>query len=631
MFDIVRNNKKIVQIVLALIILPFALWGVDSYVSGGGRGNEIASVGKTPITLDEFQRALSEQQERLRPQLDGNLAVLESPEFRKGVLNELINQRLLLLHASKAQMGIGNALLSNFIASLPALQVDGRFSRERYEQLVAAQNMSIEQFESMLRRDLLTQQLTLPVANGSVAGKLPTDRWLAVQLEEREIAETVLRAEQFAAESKPDGAAIKRYYDENRARFEQPERVRVEYIVLGQAKLIADAKISDADIKAAYDANAVRYRKPAQRRASHILIRADKNAPAAEIKAAEDKAGQILAQLKTHPADFAKLAKQSSQDPGSAAKGGDLGFFGRGMMVKPFEEAAFALQENQISEVVRSDFGFHIIKLTGIQAEQARRLDEVREEIGMELKRQAGTKQYVESAEGFSNLVYEQADSLKPAAEKYGLTVQTSDWMAKDGQLASPFTNAKLVQAVFSEDAILNKRNTEAIEVSPNTLVSARVVEHRAAELIPLEKLTGVIEQVLTREAALAKAAAMGQLELDKLYRGERAALNWGKPRVVSRLNAPGLSREAAAAVFAVNAKKLPAYAGVKTSAGFALYRIDKVKGFDPAAVGEAVPRAQALSKQYGEVLAREDLMSWLAALRQQYEVKVNSAALERK
>ena len=471
--------------------------------SGGGGGSEVANVGKTPISQEEFQRALSEQQDRLRPQVGSNVAMLESPEFRRGVLQELINQRLLLLHASKSQMGISNETLSGFIMSLPSLQVDGKFSRERYEQLVAAQNMSVEQFEQMLRRDLLTQQSTLPIANAAITGGLPSNRWLLAQLEEREIAEASIRAEQFAGDSKPDEATIKRYYEENRARFEQPEQVRVEYLVLSQSKLIENAKVSDADIKTAYDANAARYKKPEQRRASHILIRADKGAPEAQVKAAQDKAAEILAQVKAAPADFAKLAKQHSQDPGSAANGGDLGFFGRGMMVKPFEEATYALQENQVSEVVRSDFGFHIIKLTGVRPEQAQKLEEVRAEILAELKRTMGAKHYAEAAEGFSNMVYEQSDSLKPAAEKYGLTLQVSDWMARNGQLTAPFSNAKLAQALFSDDAVKNKRNTEAVEAAPNTLVSARVIEHQPAALIPLGQGAGMITQALVRDAAL--------------------------------------------------------------------------------------------------------------------------------
>lgn len=630
MFDTVRNNKKIVQLVLAIIILPFALWGVDSYVRNS-RGADIATVGDTPIAPEEFQRALSEQQDRLRPQVGTNTAILESPEFRNGVLQELINRRLLLLYAAKSQMKVSNETLSGFISSLPSLQVNGKFSREQYEALVAAQQMSVAQFEAMLKQDLLMQQTTLAVGNAAVSGRLPADRWLAAQLEEREIGEAVLRAEQFAGDSKPDADAVKRFYEENRVRFEQPEQVRVEYLVLNQSKAIENAKISEGDIKAWYQANEARYKKSEQRRASHILIRADKNAPAAEVKAAEEKAHQILAQLKANPADFAKLAKDHSQDPGSAANGGDLGYFGRGMMVKPFEEATYSLKENQLSEVVRSDFGFHLIKLTGVRSEQAQPLDEVRGEILAELKRQAGTKRYVEAAEGFSNTVYEQADSLQPAAEKYGLSIQSSEWLAKGGQLMPPFTHPKLVAALFSDDAVKNKRNTEAIEAAPNTLVSARVVEYRPATVEPLEKVAGMIEKVLAREVALTKAAAAGQTELDKLNKGEKVNLAWAKARTVSRLHAPNLSPEALAAVFSADTHKLPSYTGVKTTGGFALYRIDKVKAFDPAAENEAAARAQALRQKYSEILAQEDMVNWLSTLRQHYGVKINSAALERK
>jgi len=632
MFDFVRNNKKIVQLVLAIILLPFALWGVDSYIRGSGAGaNEIARVGKSPISRDEFQRALTEQQERLRPQLGNNASLLESAEFRRGVLEELINQRALQLQAAKAHLNVSNEMLAAIITSLPALQADGKFSRERYESMVAAQNMSVAQFEALLRRDLLTQQLLLPIAQASYSGKLPINRWLIARLEEREIAEGLVPAAQFLAASKPDAEAVRRHYEENRARFMQPEQVRVEYVTFSRDQLIENAQVSDAEMKAFYEANAARYRRPEQRRASHILIRVEKNAAPEAIKAAEEKAREILAQVKAHPDDFAKLAKAHSQDPGSAALGGDLGFFGRGMMVKPFEDAVFALQENQISDLVRSDFGFHIIKLTGIRPEQARQFDEVKNEIAAELKRQAGAKQYNEAAEGFANLVYEQADSLKPAAEKYGLTIQTSEWLAKEGHLNAPFTHAKLLQAIFSEDAIKNRRNTEAIEVAPNTLVAARVIEHRPAEVLPLEQVAGAIEKSLAHEAALAKAVAAGEAELEKLRRGEKSSVSFSAPRSVSRQYAPDLTPEAQAAIFAVAANDLPAYAGVKTPSGFALYRVERIKPFDPDNPGEAASRAQALRQQYQDLVAREELIAWLAALREEFGVKINSAALESK
>jgi peptidyl-prolyl cis-trans isomerase D len=631
MFEYVRNNKKFIQLVLALIIVPFALFGVDAYLSPPS-GDNVATVGGTPISQGEFQQALREQQERLRPQLGSNVdpAVLESPELRQGVLQELINQRLLLLHAGKSKLGVSDTALVDFIVSVPALQENGKFSRERYEALVAAQGMSVEMFEAQVRQDMLVQQAMMPVASAAVGGRVPAGRWLAAQLEEREIGEALLRTEQFAAESKPDAAAIKRYYEENRARFENPEQVRVEYLVLSQAALIENAKVGEEEIAAWYQTNEARYKRPEERQASHILIRADKGAPEAEIKAAQEKAARIAAQLKDAPADFVKLAKEHSQDPGSAEKGGDLGFFGRGMMVKPFEEAAFALQEGKISGVVRSDFGFHIIKLTGIRAEQARPLVAVRDEIIGELKRQSGLRRYAEMAESFANTVYEQPDSLGPAAEKYGLAVRSSEWLARGAQVAMPLGNPKLMQAIFGDDAVKNKRNTEAVDIGGNTLVSARVVEHRPAAAEPLEAVAGVIEKVLVRDAALAKAVAAGEERLDKLKKGEKTDLSWGTVRTVSRMHAPNLSAEALAAIFAAPVQTLPVHVGTRVPGGYALYRIDKVNPY--AEVGDAaVQRGLPLRQHYAQVVAQEELLGWLAALRQRYEVKINAAALERK
>lgn len=632
MFDFVRNSKKIIQLVLAVIMLPFAFWGIESYVGKSGGGNEVATVGDTPISSGQFQQALREQQERLRQQLGGNMQeLLDSPQFRRGVIEELINQRLIALHASKSNLMVGDDALIGFITSVPSLQENGKFSRERYQALVAAQGMSVEMFESQVRQDLVMQQAMMAVSNAALSGRMPSERWLATQLEEREISEAILHADQFTGQSKPTAEAVKRFYEENRARFEKPEQVRVEYLVLNQDKLIESTKVSEEEIKAWFQANEARYKQPEQRQASHILIRLDKNAPEADAKAALAKAEQIIAQLKSAPSEFSKLAKQHSQDPGSAEKGGDLGYFGRGMMVKPFEEAVFALKENQLSEVVRSDFGFHIIKLTGVRPEKLRPLGDVRAEISAELKRQSGTKQFATSAEEFGNIVYEQADTLKPAAEKFGLKVETSGWLAKDGQVAAPFANPKLLQAIFSDDAVKNKRNTAAIDVGANTLVSARIVEHRPAAVEPLEGVAGMIEKVLVRDAALVKAAEVGQANVDKLMKGEKLNLAWSPVRSVSRMNAPNLSVEARGAIFSAAVKSQPVYVGAKVPTGYALYRIDKVKPYAGSAGGESAARSQSLRQQYGQTIAQEDLLGWLAALRQRYQVKINAAALERK
>ena len=632
MFDFVRGNPRFIQLVLALLVLPFALWGIDSYVRTGG--DALATVDGSPISLNEFQQALREQQERMRAQMgpEASQTLFDSVEVRSAVLHELINQRLLAVHAGKSKMRVSDDALINFISSVPSLQENGKFSRERYQALVAAQGMSIEMFEARVRQDLVMQQPLMAIGNAAISGRLPSGRWLGVQLEEREVSESLLRADQFANAAKPDAESVKRYYDENRARFERPEQVRVEYLVLSQAKVVEQTKVSDEEAKAWYSANETRFKQPEQRQASHILFRLEKAATDSDVKAVQAKAEQVFAQLKASPADFAKLAKQHSQDPGSAEKGGDLGYFGRGMMVKPFEDAVFALKEKQISDVVRSDFGLHIIKLTGIRPERAKPFDSVRAEIMAELKRQAGAKLYAEQAEGFSNTVYEQPDSLKPAADKYGLVVQQSDWIAKGAQTMPPLGHPKLLQAIFSADATKSQRNTEAVDVGGNVLVSARVVDYRSAMLTPLESVAGVIEKALQREAALDSAIAEGKARLEQLRKGEKAGLTFAPPRPMTRLTAQGMSEEARAAVFAVSAKELPAYSGAKVPGGYAIYRVEKVKPFDTAATaGESAMRGAMLRQQYGKIVAEEEVAAWMATLKQRYPVVVNATMLERK
>lgn len=633
MFDAVRNNKKIIQIVLALIILPFAFWGVDSYVRDAGGEGTVASVGGSKISGQEFQQAVREEQDRMRPALGGKVdpAMLDNPQMRAAVLDNLINQRLLALHADKLKLGVSNAQLAQFIGAVPSLQENGKFSKERYEALVAAQGMSIEMFEARVRKDLVMRQAMTPLTEASLPGRSAADRWIATQLEEREIAEAILRPEQYIDQVKLAPDAAKAYYEANKTQFERPEQIRVEYLTLSRSAMEAQATTDEKAIRAWYEAHADRYRKPEERRASHILIRADKSAPPADLKAAEARIAEILTELKKPGADFAKLAKQHSQDPGSGNQGGDLGWFGRGMMVKPFEEAAFGLKEGELSGAVRSDFGIHVIKLTGIRPEKIRPIEEVRGEIAAEIKREAAMKKYAEAAEAFANTVYEQADSLKPAAEKFGLAIQTSGWLAKGAQPDAPFSNPKLVAALFSDDALKNRRNTEAVEVAPNTLMSARVVEHKPATMEPLESVAPAIEKLLLRQEAAKLAAKDGEEKLARLARGEAVVLPWSPVRTVSRAHAPNLVPESLRAIFKPDATaKLPAHAGTTIPGGYALYRISGIK---PYAEGEGAepPRAQKLRQQYAQIVAQEEFAAWIAALKQRYPVEINKAALESK
>lgn len=632
MFEYIHNNRRIVQLFLALITLPFAFWGVESYVRNAGGANEVASIGSSKISQQELQQALREQQDRIRQQFgrDVPAAMLDSPEMRRAALDSLINQRLLALHTVKSRLTVSDAQLSELIQTHPDFLEDGKFVRQRYDAFVASQNKSQAEFEYGLRQSLALQQALAAVRDGAVAGHASADRWISALLEEREISEALLKPEDFVAQVKLSADAAKTYYEANRKLFETPEQMRVEYLVLSQDTLAAQVSVSDQDVVAWYQGHADRYKKNEERHASHILINVAKDAPDAAVKAAQAKAEEILGQIRKAPGDFAKLAKQYSQDTGSAAKGGDLDWFTRGMMVKPFEESVFSLKENEISGLVRSDFGFHIIKLTGIKAERVKPLEEVRADIVDELKRQAAAKKYAEIAESFSNTVYEQSDSLKPAAEKFKLTTQQSSWLTKSGAGNGPLGHPKLIAALFSDDAIKNKRNTEAVEVAANTLIAAHVLEYKPAAQLPLESVKAEVEKRLMREEAVKLVKKEGEARLAKLGKGDPAETSWGSPRSISRSSATGIAPDALHAIFAADVAKLPAYAGAALPDGsYALYRIAQVKPYVPA--GADNERAKALRQKYASIVADEEFSAWLAALRMQYSVEINKAVLERK
>ena len=532
MFDAVRNNKKIVQIFLLMITLPFAFFGVESYVSNMSSGDGVATIGGTSIQMGEFQQALREQQERMRAALGGNFnpTMMDTPEARRAVLENLVNQRLLALDAQKMRLSVTDASLREAIAAVPAFQENGQFSLPRYEAVLKAQGMTQPVFESRLRHDLALQQLLGAVAEGVMVPRGSVDQVYAVQLEERTVSEVRLPATQFAASAKLADDAARKFYDAERKRFEMPARLKAEYLVLSKEAIADQLSITDADVRKEYDAHPERFSQGEERRASHILIQADKSAGEAALKAAREKAEALLKQVTGKPDDFARLAKENSQDPGSAEKGGDLGFFARGAMVKEFEDAAFGLKkEGELSGVVQSDFGFHVIKLTAVKASKTRSFDEVKGEIAAELKRNEASRKFAEIVESFTNTVYEQADSLKPAAEKFKLAVQASDWLARDGKAPAPFNNEKLVAELFSDDALKNKRNTNAVDVGNGTLVAARVLEYKAAELRPFEEVKPVIEKALANEEAVKLAEKDGEAKLTRLVKGEDLDLQWSR------------------------------------------------------------------------------------------------------
>lgn len=626
MFDSVRNNKRIVQGFLALITLPFALWGVDSYVRNASSGAELATVGETKIGQGEFQEAMREQSERMQQQLRERFdpKLMESPEAKRSVMQGLINQRLLALAAKDAHVMVSDDMLAQFIAQVPALQEDGKFSPERYQALVASRGMSKEGFEARLRQDMAMQQLVQPIGDAVIVNKQSSSQWVNTQLEQRIVAEYRISPEAFLKSVKLDAGMAEEYYESNRSKFELPEQIKVDYVVLDQEAIAQQISVVDADIEARYKAHPERYTQPETRRASHILLTLAKDAKEAEISATQSKAEEILAQLKANPKAFSDLAKKHSQDPGSAQKGGDLDWFGRGMMVKAFEDAVYGLKQDEMSGLVRSDFGIHIIRVTGVRPERVTPLGEVKGDIVAELKREAATRKYAEAVEAFNNLVYEQPDSLQPAADQWKLAIRHSEWLRKGDKLSFPFDNGKLQAAIFSEDALRKKQNSEAVEIVPGKLVSARVVEHQPASLQPFDSVKEQIKQYLTREQANKLAILDGETRLASLEKGDPQDVKWGAQRKVLRAAPQGLPRDAVRPIFSADVAKLPAYVGATSSeGGYTLYKVS-----DVIAAGKDDPRSGVLGQQYARLVAEEEFGAWMAALRNRYPVIVNDHSL---
>ena len=629
MFDAVRNNPRIVQIFLALIALPFAFWGVDSYLRSNGAGNDLASVGNSKISSLQFDQALRERQDQLRQSLGAEFKseMMNSPAVKLGILNGLINQRLLLLEAEKLHLGTSNQALREVIGGIPAFQEDGKFSDNRYQAVLASQGTSPAQFEARIRQDLTLQQLVGTIGGSAFVSKTQAEQMLHLQAEERQFGEFRFTAASFADKVKIEPETVQKYYDENKQRFETPERIKANYVVLSLDTLLDQVNVNDAEINKWYDDHPQLYRVPEERRASHILIIFDGDDKAK----AKAQAETVYKEVQKNPSRFAELAKQYSKDPGSAQKGGDLGFFSRGMMVKPFDDAVFSLKDGEISGIVESDFGYHIIKLTGIQSERVRPLSDVRAEIESELKRQAASRRFAEAAEAFSNMVYEQSDSLQPVADKFGLKVQQTGWLPKNADaqtLASigRLGNEKLLTALFSDDAVKEKRNTEAVEIAANTLVAARVAEHEPAKVRPLEAVRSDIEKQLKAEATMQQARQAGEARLAELRKGDDKTA-WSKSASVSRLEA-GKSKlpwAALQAIFKADVHKLPAYVGVDVDDAYALFKITKVT--QPEKIDEA--QIAALKSEYTKVVAQEDLAAYLSGLRSRYEIDVNRSLLE--
>ena len=584
MFDFVRNNTKIMMGILFLLIIPsFVLFGLEGYSRFNDKATVVAKVNGNKISQTEWDAAHKREVDRIRasmPNLDVKL--FDTAEAKYATLERLVRDQVIAAAAQKLQLVASDTRLARELQQSPAIAAlrtaDGKLDMERYKQLAASQGMTPEMFEMQVRADLSNRQVIQGVQASAYATSAQTQTAMNAFMQRREVQILNFPAADFLSKITVSDADLQAYYDKNKDKYQSSESADIEYIVLDIESLRQSITLNEQDLKSYYEQNLQRLSSKEERRASHILITAAKDAPEAEKKTARAKAEELLKLVKAKPASFAEVARKYSQDPGSAVKGGDLDFFGRGAMVKAFEDAAFSMKKSDISDLVESEFGYHIIQLTDIKAAKAQSFESLRPSMEADLKKQQAQRKYAELAETFSNTVYEQSDSLKPVADKLKLNIQKASQVARQAaQTRGVLSHPGLLQAIFSEASLQKQRNTEAIEVAPSTLVSARVVKHQPAATLPLADVKEFVKRALTQEKAAEMAKAQGEQRLAAL-KASSGADKLPNAIVISREKTQSQLPKVVDAVLRADPNKLPSVNGVDLGVqGFAVVRVTKV------------------------------------------------------
>lgn len=591
----------IAYVIVGLLIIPFALWGINEYFDNGGT-LVAANVNGTEISQREFQQAFYEQRSRMQQMLAGQYdAQLFDPQIKQRVISELVDRELLLQNADDMGYRVSNQTVVATIQGIDAFRENGAFSTALYQQQVQAQGRSPASFERRVKRLLTSGQLP----DGLASSVLITDAELnaAIKLEEqkRDFQYVVLKAENFKDESVASDEAINAYYEKHADRFMTTEKVRVEYVELSAAALQSDEEPSEDELREFYDSNAAQFKVDEERQASHILIQIPEDADEAAVTAAREKADKLYAQIKAGE-DYALLAKNNSDDPGSAELGGDLGYFGRGMMEADFEEIVFSQKEGGVSEPVLTSFGFHIIKLTGIRAEESKSFANVREEILAQFKTDAAERLYFDLTEKLTNMAYEMPDTLSEVAETLELELKESPFFARRGG-AGVFANPRVTALAYSDDVLKQGFNSEPIELGENHVMVLRLLEHQQAARRPLADVKKQVAQTLIQDRAMESAKTAGEKAVQQFSAGESAdavlktlSSTWVSAGSITRKQTGNESNGKVNPAIIKQAFKLQhptavsqRYGGIALSSGdYAVIQLNKVTDGDPAAFDKA-------------------------------------------
>ena len=631
MFDFVRKHTRVMQFLLFLLIFPsFVLFGLEGYNRFREGGATVATVDGQDITQAEWDSAHRSQVERMRSSMPNvDVKLFDTPEAKYSTLERMVRDRLLQVAANKLHLSASNARLAAELQQNPTIaalrRADGTLDMERYRQLLATQGMSPESFEAQVRGDLASRQVMSGVGVTSFSSTALAYVTLNAFYEQRQVQVARFAPADFVSQINPTDADLEAYYKANADKFQSLERADIEYVVLNLAAVQQDIVVPEAELKTYYEQNAARLVGLEERRASHILINADKNAPAPEREAARAKAQALLAEVQKSPNQFAELARKNSQDSGSAAKGGDLDFFGRGAMVKPFEEAAFALKKGETSGLVETEFGFHIIRLTDIKQPEQKSFESQRAKLEQEVRAQLAQRKFAEAAEQFTNLVYEQSDSLKPVAERLKLDVQHASNLGREPVAGNTAANSpKLLAAVFSADSIEKKRNTEAVELAPNVLAAARITNYSPARTLPLDEVKVRVREQVVAQQATARARSEGSAKLAE-WKASPETAKLPAAIVVSRESKQAQPSALVEAALRASTQTLPAWVGVDLgTSGYAVVKVEKVLPRDAANTADLARERD----QYAQWWASAEGLAYYKLLKEKFKAEIKIARL---
>jgi peptidyl-prolyl cis-trans isomerase D len=622
MFDFFRKYNKIVLIFLFLLIIPsFVLFGVERYQGSGDE--KVARVDGNNITRPEWDAQHRIETDRIRQQSPNvDPALLESDVMRYGTLERMVRDRVLAAAAAKSNVTVSEERLSRIFAQDAGLAAfrtpDGKFDRETFQRVTGR---TPEQYEASMRAELATQQVLLGISGTAFTPPALAAATINAFYDRREIQVASFTPESFASKVTVSDADVEAYYKAHTAQFQSPEQASIEYLVLDIEAAKKNISVSEADLKTYYEQNTARFGTKEERRASHILITAPASAPAADRAKAKAKAEQLLAEVKKAPATFADVARKNSQDPGSAEKGGDLDFVTRGAMVKPFEDAMFALKKGDISDVIETEFGYHIIRLADIKPAVVPPFEQVRATIENEVRAQQATQEFAKAAESFTDAVYQQPDSLKPAAEKLKLTIQTASNVARTPapSVTGVLANRNFLNALFAADSLERKQNTEAIEVGTNQLASGRVTQYTPARPLPLAEVKDKIRAQLVTERAAVMAKAEGEAKL-AAWTAKADGATFGAPITVSRRELQNQPIPIIDAALRADAGKLPALVGVDLGTqGYAVVRVTKLVPRAPS----APEQAQQENAQVGQSITAAEELAYYDLLKERFKAEI--------